>query len=413
MVVSVVHIAKSRGVPNRKRLDGRSVSTITAFLFHAGEHDDPSRLKTNAGLSFQGSIVLGMGFTFDDTKDVSTPLAEMERLIQEDTNNRDVIYPYIGGQEVNASPTSEPHRYVINFWDYPLQREDLARATQKGSGESGPKDWLGEGIASVDYSGPVAADWPDLLLIVTQKVKPERMALKRKDGKIRWWQFVRPKTEFYTGITDLDRVVAISAVGQHCAFTFLPTDMVYSHALIIFPLDTHAAFCALQSRPHELWARFFGSSMKDDLRYTPSDVFETFPFPRDWTTDPTLETAGEAYYEFRADLMVMNNEGLTKTYNRFHDPDERNPDIAELRTLHAAMDRAVMHAYGWTDIPTDCEFLPEHEDDDDEGSSRRKKRYRYRWPNPVHDEVLGRLMELNAERAEEERRAASEEVRKR
>ena len=147
--------------------------------------------------------------------------------------------------------------------------------------------------------------------------------------------------------------------------------------------------------------------------YTPSDVFETFPFSRDWTTDPTLEAAGEAYYDFRADLMVMNNEGLTKTYNRFHDPDERNPDIAELRTLHAAMDRAVLDAYGWTDIPTDCEFLPEHEDDGDESSSRRKKRYRYRWPNPVHDEVLGRLMELNAERAEEERRAASEEARKR
>ena len=122
--------------------------------------------------------------------------------------------------------------------------------------------------------------------------------------------------------------------------------------------------------------------MKDDLRYTPSDVFETFPFPRNWTTDPTLEAAGEAYYDFRADLMVMNNEGLTKTYNRFHDPDERNPDIAELRSLHAAMDRAVLDAYGWTDIPTDCEFLPEHEDDGDESSSRRKKRYRYRWPDP-------------------------------
>ena len=67
-------------------------------------------------------------------------------------------------------------------------------------------------------------------------------------------------------------------------------------------------------------------------------------------TDPTLESAGHAYYDFRAALMIRNNEGLTKTYNRFHDPDERSPDILKLRELHAAMDRAVLDAYGWTDL---------------------------------------------------------------
>ncbi len=101
--------------------------------------------------------------------------------------------------------------------------------------------------------------------------------------------------------------------------------MVYAESMIVFPLTTHAAFCALQSRPHEIWARFFGSSMKDDLRYTPSDCFETFPFPEHLQTHTALEAAGEAYYDFRVALMVENDEGLTKTYNRFHDPDERDP----------------------------------------------------------------------------------------
>ena len=87
--------------------------------------------------------------------------------------------------------------------------------------------------------------------------------------------------------------------------------------------------------------------------YTPSDCFETFPFPVHWETRPVLKAAGKAYYEFRAALMVRNNEGLTKTYNRFHDPDERDPDILKLRDLHAAMDRAVLDAYGWSDIPTE------------------------------------------------------------
>jgi hypothetical protein len=168
--------------------------------------------------------------------------------------------------------------------------------------------------------------------------------------------------------------------------------------------------------------------MKDDLRYTPSDCFETFPFPAGVlehatddspTTDngpPTvLEPAGREYYEFRAALMVRNNEGLTKTYNRFHDPHETSPDIRKLRELHAAMDRAVLEAYGWNDLAqtATCEFLLDYEDEDDEeetASARpagraRKKPWRYRWPDEFRDEVLARLLELNKERAEQERLA--------
>jgi len=144
--------------------------------------------------------------------------------------------------------------------------------------------------------------------------------------------------------------------------------------------------------------------MKDDLRYTPSDCFETFPFPENWETPPALEGAGKAYYEFRAALMIKNDEGLTKTYNRFHDPDEPDPEIARLRDLHAAMDRVVLDAYGWGDIPTDCKFLLDYEMDEDEWGDR-KKPWRYRWPDEVRDEVLARLLELNAARATEEARA--------
>ena len=124
--------------------------------------------------------------------------------------------------------------------------------------------------------------------------------------------------------------------------------------------------------PHEVWARFFASSLEDRLRYTPSDCFETFPFPPNFETDPALEAAGKAYYEFRADLMVRNNEGLTKTYNRFHDPDERSPDILKLRELHAAMDKAVLEAYGWHDLAESatCEFLLDYEEDEDDDENR-------------------------------------------
>ena len=109
VVVSVVHVHRGP-FDGRRLLDNSSTDRITAFLFHRGGHEDPARLEANAGKSFQGSIVLGMGFTFDDTdtKGVASPLAERRRLIAADPRNREAIFPYIrrrGGQhESHACP---------------------------------------------------------------------------------------------------------------------------------------------------------------------------------------------------------------------------------------------------------------------------------------------------------------------
>ncbi len=110
--------------------------------------------------------------------------------------------------------------------------------------------------------------------------------------------------------------------------------------------------------------------------------------------------------------MVRLDEGLTKTYNRFHDPYEHDPDIECLRELHADIDRAVLAAYGWDDVPTACEFLLDYEIDEEEWGNK-KKPYRYRWPDEVRDDVLARLIALNAERAAEEQRSGAAAVGKR
>ena len=410
VVVSILNVQK--GNPSASsQLDGSGFEKITAFLFHTGGNENPAVLKLNKNKSFVGSYVLGMGLTFDDTdkKGIATSLAEMRRLINKDERNKEVILPYIGGEEVNNEPTHAYHRYVINFRNYPLERLRLNKDWETSDLKQRTK-WIQDGVVPQDYPGAVASDWREVLRIVEERVRPERAKLTsnpigRKRAKY-WWQYGSSATSLYAAIDKLDRVIVISCVGQHCSFTFLPTGSVFSHALIVFASESHAAFCALQSRPHEIWARFFGSSLKDDLRYTPSDCFETFPFPRDWETHPSLEAIGKAYYEFRAELMVSNNQGMTKTYNRFHDPNEDDPRFLRLRELHADMDRAVLDAYGWTDISTECEFLLDYEIDEEEWG-RKKKPWRYRWPDPVRDEVLGRLLELNAQRAAEERRSGA------
>lgn len=407
VAVSVVHVIK--GVYKQARfLDGNQVERITAFLFHAGRNEDPKVLKVNKNKSFVGNYILGMGFTFDDqdTKGIATPISEMQRLIKENPMNGEVIAPYIGGQEVNSSPTHSHNRHVINFKSYPLMRMDVGEKWMEGGSEQ-QREWLGSGIVPDDYPKPVASDWPDLLQIVEKNVKPSRTAHPptsnwNKDVAKRWWQFAAERTNLRTAISRLDRVIVISRVGQHCSFTFLPSETVFSDSLIVFATSSDSAFCTLQSRPHEIWARFFGSSLEDRLRYTPTDCFETFPFPKHWESHLRLEAAGREYYNFRMDLMKCNDEGLTKIYNRFHDPTEDDPAIVKLRELHTTMDREVLNAYGWVDIRTDCDFVPEHSADEEE-LGKRMQAVRYRWPDSVRNEVLGRLLELNAERAAKQR----------
>jgi len=330
-----------------------------------------------------------MGFTFDntDTKGIATPNAEMNRLIEKNPQSQEVIFPYIGGSEVNTSPTHYHHLYVIDFGE--KSEEDCRKL------------------------------WPDLMAIVEARVKPGRLESIRQSKSSHaqrsaiWWQHYHHAKDLYDAIVGMNRVLVVNCgATPHLSFVFMSSSMVFAHSLAVFPLSSFSSFSTLQSRPHEIWARFFGSSMKDDLRYTPSDCFETFPFPENWKNHPVLEAVGKEYYEFRAALMVRNNEGLTKTYNRFHDPYEKHPDILHLRELHAAMDRAVLDAYGWNDISTECDFLLDYEIEDEEAWGNKKKPYRYRWPEGVHDEVLARLLELNAERARQEALAGEQTGKK-
>jgi hypothetical protein len=391
VTVSVVHIAKDLQT-TEATLDGKRVQIITAYLFHQGIDDNPWKLSANSNRMFIGSYILGSGFIFSDRdKDLSegaNPLSEINALTVKNPQNKERIFPYLGGSETNEDPSHKHDRHIISF----------------------------EGMSEAQ-----AKNWQDLYLLIREKVFPARQA-KQKTSVDRqraqyWWNYASGASSLYTSIESHDLALVRSLTSKHfCAFTFInnPKAYIFDQTLVVCPYTTYSIFPILVGSIHEQWALFFGATLEDRPRYNIDDCFKTFPFPLGWDSNHALEQTGKTYYEFRADLMIRNNEGLTKTYNRFHDPDETSADIKKLRELHAAMDRAVLDAYGWTDIPTDCEFLLdyEEEDSDEEGSGRRKKKpYRYRWPDEVRDEVLARLLALNAERHEEEVRQAEEEAK--
>ena len=93
--------------------------------------------------------------------------------------------------------------------------------------------------------------------------------------------------------------------------------------------------------------------------------------------------------------------GLTELGNRFHDPCERDPCIVRLREIQCEVDRAVLDAYAWNDIPSKRGF---HADAGNDAGDEQNDAdpFRYRWPDEVHDKVLARLLNLNQKRYAEE-----------
>lgn len=286
-------------------------SDINSKLLSEPEWPSPAVLVSNANSSFLGSQTLGQGF-------ILTP-EERKALVKKNRENAKLIFPYIGGKEVNTSPTQEFHRYVINFGSMSL----------------------GE-----------AAQWPDLLDIVRRKVKPERDKNKRDGRRKYWWLFDRRRPALCESIRGLERCLVTAQVTKHLCFSFQPAGRVYSQTLIVFPFTAYTQFAVLQSRVYAQWVWLLSSTMKTDLNYSTTDCFENFPFPKPDPSSviPELENPGQRLYEARAEFMRESGQGLTKTYNTLKDRDCEEPDVLKLRQMHEQLDNAVLDAYGWGDI---------------------------------------------------------------
>lgn len=367
VTVSIVHIGKGSSKPDGYALDGNAVRAISSRLRPTPERSDPVALTANESMSFLGSKIYGQGFILSPE--------ERATLVKGDSANADRVLPYIGGEEVNTNPEQQHDRYVISFGQM-----ELAEAEQ----------------------------WPELIDIVREKVKPEREKLKdNADGRRRkayWWQFGRSTPALDEAIAPLSRCLVTAAVSKHLLFSFQPTNRIFSHKLYVFPLDRYTQFTILQSRLHGCWTWLLSSTLETRLNYSASDCFETFPFPQPdpRTVIPELEAIGEKLYEARAKYMVDTDQGLTKTYNALKEPNCTDKRILELRELHEEMDRAVLRAYpklpgvgrddkniiGWSDIkvPPFCIAT-----DEDKAALQA-----------FEDEIIDRLFVLNESRAKEE-----------
>jgi hypothetical protein len=331
-------------------LDERIVAGITPLLTVLEvAYNKPYTLSINLGKSFKGHNIYGMGFALTQE--------EAQYLLTKDARNKDVLFPFLNGEDLNSRYDQSPSRWIINFRDWPLEK---------------------------------ATTYSDCIAIVRERVKPERDLNNRPSRRELWWRYGDYAKRLETTIVNMHRVLVRAITGKHHAFAFVNTGVVFDQTAPVYTFEDHSTFSVLQSDIHRVWAIANGSSMRQFPRYTPSDCFETFPFP---TIIENLEETGERYYTHRQSIMLARQEGLTKTYNRFHDPKEHSPDLVRLRELHREMDEAVARAYGWDDLRLEHGF---HE---------TKQGLRYTISEHARREVLDRLLLLNHQRHEEEVKA--------
>lgn len=395
-------------------LEGKSVKTITPYLDNSEVHGNPWKLKSNEGKSFQGSIVLGKGFVLEPN--------EAEHLIKKDPRNKDVLFPYLNGDDLNNNPDQSPSRWVINFFDWPEKK---------------------------------AKSYPDCYEILERFVKPERQrwAVDKNGNEIvgefalrkplpeKWWIYGEKRPALYHSISTLNRVLVNSIVSKYCLFVYEKNEFVFSHRNAVFPVNEFEA-SVLHSSIHNEWTWKITSTLGGTtINYSTSDVLQTFPFPinKSLSQIEILNKIGLAYHEFRKGLMADLQLGLTKTYNLFHasyihaemtfgvleelaksavekqygkevwqlvnhlQKTANNSctiefainGVVKLRELHREIDEAVLAAYGWTDIKLqhdfyEVDYLPEND------------RVRYTIHPDARKEILKRLLELNHQYFEEE-----------
>lgn len=305
------------------KLDDITVENISSTLTDSVQIPEPVSLKSNLGIAFEGAKTAGTGFIISKEEALS--------LIKKNPINESVIYPYLGGDDINNSPNQKASRYVINFKGLPLEDNDDS-----------------------------ASHYPDCLSIIIDRVKSTRVKLDPKNSWNRgliqkWWQFGLWRPALYEAIEGIQNVIVSSRVTAHHCFSIVDSRQVPSDRVVVFASEDYGFFGVLSSTVHYIWAHRAGSTKQGTtLNYLPSRAFRTFPLPK---ITEKLRNLSQQYYCLRSEFLIQNEIGLTKFYNMFHDSNVQKVEVRELRELHQFIDIEIINnCYQWKDIDIDIGF---------------------------------------------------------
>jgi hypothetical protein len=358
VITSRIHFTKAIWAGDI-RINGKLTSKISAFLSD-GEGWTLKPLSTNTEQAFQGVILLGLGFTLSES--------EARAMIKRDSRNRDVLYPYINGKDLNTHPDQQPGRWVINFFDWPEERARL-------------------------YSEPFQ--------IVIKSVKPDRDKLggnsTAEGRKKNWWKYGRDAKALYhaigqgdkfhqhpknwTGLeAELSQLLVVARVTKYFNPVIVKSDMIFHEKLVVFPSDSYAHLAFLNSSLVQSWIWKHSGTNGISLAFTPREAYSTLPFP-DLDSHSGIRDLGERYEHLRRKTCSSMRIGMTIFYNGFHDPSDMNVVMAQAREIHKEIDETIAMAYGWDNLDLEHDFheidyLPEND------------RIRYTISEKARNEVL-------------------------
>ncbi|HXH74058.1 MAG TPA: DNA methyltransferase [Bacteriovoracaceae bacterium] len=350
VVISILVMFKGKW-NGKKYLNDEMKDEINSYLTAESSNTTPLKLPQNQKISFQGTIALGKGFVIEEEIAL--------RLLSKDSKNQDVIYRYLVGQELNIDPLHTPSKWIINFHDWPLTREN-------------------------EYKGPVAEDYSDCLSIIREKVYPERTR-KNENGEFalrkplpqKWWQYGDKRPELYRRLKELKFVFAIATgAAKYVAFGRVSGRTVYSHSISILATDDYAIAGVVSSNLHEVWSRKYGSYNLELIRYAPTDLLDTFPFP---VLIDELRDCSKKYFDHREQF----NLGITEIYNKVHDRSNQDHHVVLFRQVITELDYVLLKAYGWSNLHLNHDFY------------ETEKGVRFTISNEARTIVSSKLIELN------------------
>jgi len=304
---------------------------------------DAVPLKANDGLSCRGVVLHGSGF-------IVTPDQAGKLGLGRTPGLENHIRPYRNGRDVTGTP-----RGVLVIDLFGLSEADVRRR------------------------------FPEVYQWLRQRVKPERDQNRRASYRDNWWIFGEARSEFRPALNGLARYIATVETAKHRFFVFLDGSILPDNKLVAIASDDAYHLGVLSSRIHVVWALAQGSTLEDRPVYVKTRCFETFPFP-DATEEQKerIRALGEALDAHRKRQQTLHPDlTLTGMYNvlaklRRGEPlTDAEREVHEqglvtvLREIHDELDQAVANAYGW---PADL----------------------------ADEEILARLVALNAARASEE-----------